>query len=450
MRFAPLALALLTSATPAQNNFTARAIPVSVNRQMMGPALTPDGTIGYVCDQGAVPNVIWELDVNAASVIRSLGSGSLGTPSGCAVVEGRLYVQDASQVVILDRPSGNVLGTIPTPLGRGSMVGEVLYRPLVQRAYAVIGNGIAVQVIDTTSDRLILNLLHGRFDTPGLGVDAIGQFGYLADLGGRLRILDLVNGTPVGTVSYLGTGTIGPYATQVTVDLLRNLVFVGYVDGNSRGAIAELSGGTLLTRTIPLGTFTNGLALTPNLKYLVTGDGTVADALHGTVVGTIPGGGNGEYRGAAASLHADRVLFSNFNSAFATLFEGLATFLTPTSPARVGMSAGYRLAVPGDGGLVYCAAASFGTTPGLPLPDGRVLPLQVDGLFLVSACANNAFFSGFIGVLDPNGVAGFAVNLPNFGGLAGIAYSVAAVTTDVNAPGGLSIVSNAVTQTIAP
>jgi hypothetical protein len=416
---------------------------------MVGPAITPDGTIGYVGDQGAVPNVIWELDLVAGSVIRSLGAGSVATPTGCAVVESRLYVQDLNQLVVLDRASGNVVTTIPTPQGRGTPLGEILYRPAAQRAYAVIGQGTAVQIIDTTNDTLVRNHFHGASDNPGLGVDALGQFGYVADLLGNLRTVDLVNGTPVRTVSYVGLGTIGAYGVQVAVDDWRSLVFVGYVDGASRGKIAEVRGGSVLGRTITLGMLNNGLALTPNMKYLVTGDGTIVDALHWAVVGTIPGAGFGEYRGAAAR-DSDRALFSNFNSAFATLFEGLATFLVATSPARVGQPAGYRLSVPGDAGLVYCAAASLATTPGVPLPDGRVLPLQVDGLFLISACVNNAFFSAFLGILDNGGVGNLAVNLPAIPGLAGLTFSVAALTVDGPAPSGFSIVSNAVTQAIAP
>jgi hypothetical protein len=450
MRVSVLVLALVAAAASAQNNFTSRQIPISSNRLTMGPAMTPDGTIGYVGDQGTNPNVMWELDLNGGSVIRSFGAGSVGLPAGCAVVEGRLYAQAVNQVVIFDRLTGNVVTTIPTPQGGGIVMGEVLYRPSVQRAYALIGNGTSVQIIDTTNDSLIRNQIHGGTESPGLGVDAIGQFGYVADrILGNLRTIDLVNNTPVGTVSYIGMNTINAYGPQVTVDTFRNIVYVEYVDGNFQGAIAEMSAGNTLTRTIALSGFTNGLALTPNMKYLLTGNGRVVDAIHGTVVGTIPGGGSGEYRGAASN-DSNRALFTNYNSSFATLFEGLATFLTSTSPARIGNPAGYRLAVPGDAGLVYCAAASLGSSPGIPFPDGRVLPLQPDALFLVSACANNAIFSGFIGVLDANGVANFAVNIPNIGGLVGIPYSVAAVTTDVTAPSGFSIVSNAVTQTIAP
>jgi len=450
MRACTLVLALMTAAASAQNNFNSRQIPISSNRLTMGPAMTPDGTLGYVGDQGTNPNVMWELDLNAGSVIRSFGSGSVGLPAGCAVVENRLYVQCVNQLVIFDRITGNVVTTIPTPQGGGVVMGEVLYRPLVQRAYAIIGNGTAVQIINTTNDTLVRNQFYGGTESPGLGVDAIGQFGYVADrILGNLRIVDLVNNTSVGTVSYIGMNTINAYGPQVTVDTFRNVVFVEYVNGTFQGAIAEMQGGNMLTRTISLTGFTNGLALTPNMKYLLTGNGNVVDALHGTLPTTISGGGSGEYRGAASN-DSNRALFTNYNSSFATLFEGLATFLTSTSPARIGNPAGYRLAVPGDGGLVYCAAASFGTSPGIPLPDGRVLPLQVDALFLISACANNAIFSGFIGVLDGNGVANFAVNIPNIMGLVGIPYSVAAVTTKVTAPSGFSIVSNAVTQTIAP
>lgn len=92
-----------------------------------------------------------------------------------------------------------------------------------------------------------------------------------------------------------------------------------------------------------------------------------------------------------------------------------------------------------DAGRPYAAAFSFSNTPGIALPDSRVVPLNIDALFLLSTMAN-PFFSNTTGVLDGAGNGSVGVAIPNVGGIAGITFYAGAVAIDGGAPSGISTV----------
>ena len=94
-----------------------------------------------------------------------------------------------------------------------------------------------------------------------------------------------------------------------------------------------------------------------------------------------------------------------------------------------------------DPGLLYCAAAALSTTPGIPLPNNRMLSLSPDPLFFLSVCANGFIFENFGGPLDLNGTATFRVHLPTLQALVGLTFHVGAVTVG---PAGVKGLANTV------
>jgi len=121
--------------------------------------------------------------------------------------------------------------------------------------------------------------------------------------------------------------------------------------------------------------------------------------------------------------------------------------LTRTSPARVGQQCQLLCDVPTDAGFAYQVAASFSTQPGIPLPGGRTLFLNLDAMMLLSL-TTPSIFGNFAGGLDANGQAQPWINLPPVPPLAGLVFYVAFVTYT---PGqGIVTVSNTIAILVTP
>jgi len=89
------------------------------------------------------------------------------------------------------------------------------------------------------------------------------------------------------------------------------------------------------------------------------------------------------------------------------------------------------------------AVSATGYQPGVPLPDGRVIPLTPDSLTLVTSRASiPPLIAGNIGVLDPSGGAVVTMDLNGLGSVVkGMRVWAAAVTLDPNAPLGIGEIS---------
>jgi len=102
---------------------------------------------------------------------------------------------------------------------------------------------------------------------------------------------------------------------------------------------------------------------------------------------------------------------------------------------------------PGEGGLNYFSASAFGDRPGIPLDACRVIPVNVDGLFLFSLCQNaGPIFFNMCGVLSNTGTAQATVVPPNDARLAGFGFFTAFITADGS---GLRSISTSVRTELA-
>jgi hypothetical protein len=82
---------------------------------------------------------------------------------------------------------------------------------------------------------------------------------------------------------------------------------------------------------------------------------------------------------------------------------------------------------PASPGASYVAAASFSTSPGIPVPGGTVDLFAGDPLFALSQLAPSLFVN-FRGRLDSLGRAGATIHVPNGSGLSGLSFYVSFVT----------------------
>ena len=96
----------------------------------------------------------------------------------------------------------------------------------------------------------------------------------------------------------------------------------------------------------------------------------------------------------------------------------------------LGARAPLDVSAPRNPGSVYVLAASATTQPGLPLGDGRRLPLALDPLFSLSVGSGQGFFSGFAGVLDSNGRGKAAFVAPRDPRLRGLEFFVSGLSID--------------------
>ena len=131
---------------------------------------------------------------------------------------------------------------------------------------------------------------------------------------------------------------------------------------------------------------------------------------------------------------------------------GFAAFVAPqpTMAAKGGINCGdaqpgntyfLDLDAPSAPNLNYVMAASLGVRPGIPLPDGRTIPLNIDPVLLLSL-TTPAIFQNFQSVLDPAGHATANFNIPAIVALIGQRFYFAYVVIDPPSPSGIRLVSN--------
>lgn len=196
---------------------------------------------------------------------------------------------------------------------------------------------------------------------------------------------------------------------------------------------------TTLWRGPPLVDPAEGLAVDPAGDLLFTDDG----ALNGRPTNRIF-----RLRGGALTTLVRGGPFFDLNGL--AVIPGL--FLTSlTSQVRPGGTARLRVTSVGAAGEPYVFATALSARAGFPLPGGRRFPLDPDPLFLLSALnVLPGVFRNFQGRLDPAGGALLSVAVPLDRNLVGLTLYTAGLTLHPAAPGGVHLVSSAVTTRIVP
>ncbi len=224
----------------------------------------------------------------------------------------------------------------------------------------------------------------------------------------------------------------------------------------------DQSGVVVATYTAPSGTSFTTVSIDANGDPWVfgfsSGSATKLWQVDATVLATtaLPTGGSA-WGGDSGSYHLCRDLspsgdfdgdsFANGDEV-ANGTNPLDARSTPVAPtpiqsgvAHPGSTVNITMRLRPDANLPYIMAASGGDSPGIPLGDSRIVPLNFDALFLISL-QPNPFFSGFVGALDANGDAKAQAFIPADPGLVGLSFAVAFVTLNPSASLGIQTVSN--------
>jgi len=98
----------------------------------------------------------------------------------------------------------------------------------------------------------------------------------------------------------------------------------------------------------------------------------------------------------------------------------------------------------------YAYAFSFGSSPGILLPDGRVIPLNPDPLFSLSLTPGNGVFLNNTGTLSASGTAVVNIQIPNTAVLVDVRIIGAYVILQPTAPSGISAISCPMPITFEP
>lgn len=101
-----------------------------------------------------------------------------------------------------------------------------------------------------------------------------------------------------------------------------------------------------------------------------------------------------------------------------------------------------RFSDPASPGMPYLAACALGSTPGIPI-DTRIVPLNADPLLSVTIGGLPPLMTGFVGVLDADGIAAGGITFPGLPHLVGFRFVVAGLVLDPVAPSGIRTITNA-------
>ncbi len=385
------------SLSGSSDSYSSFNIDVS-RKYCSGSAVTPDNATVYVMNYDPTISVI---DAVGNVFVKTIdfSSHSPGSLSGGIVVGDYLYAVGSSRVVIMDINTEVVSNTVSQTPGGGVVWGRAAASPSKDRVYTVFGSASTMLAIDTTTHLLIGSASVGNENT-GIGVSPDGTKIYVSDrVAGDLTIVDAGTLGVINVKSYVsGTGIVA-YTTAVSVGY-DGLVYVGYVDTSYSFNVAICDADGNLLDTIYTGSFSTGLDLSKDGRYLTTGNGKIIDVITKTVVADV-GTGSGEYQ-VNMSQDGLRAYVTNYNSTYITVIEGYVVgynlFVNPT-PIVGGQDVTFAVAGGTPATMTYLVYSTTGT--------GNV---NVPQLGITLGIANPQL--GFNKLSDGSGITVWSVTCP--------------------------------------
>ncbi len=129
------------------------------------------------------------------------------------------------------------------------------------------------------------------------------------------------------------------------------------------------------------------------------------------------------------------LMFQRISSAPATL--------SLSAPPTIGTIKSINLSSPADPNAGFVCAVSMGSTPGIALPDLRVIPLNADSLLFMSLTPANGVLANNIATLSSAGTALVNFTIPNLPSLIGLTVQAAFVVAAPGTTTGISTISPA-------
>lgn len=291
---------------------------LSTSRTSSGCAATDDGTV-FVMFHGSTPSV-GVVDLVTGRLVGAL-SPDVGTTSGGTVVGRKLYVVGSTAVAVVDVETLETTALFPQiPVDEGGTLwGRAASSPAGDRVYTVQGLSDRMLAIDVRTDTLIGSTSVGPGAT-GIAVSPDGRRIYVSDFThGNLTLISATDLRVLGVKSFTchpGQMQQEPTAVAVAPD---GLVYVAYVDdAASRISVLNRDGDVIGCRA--LAGFSNGLDISKDGRFLVTGNATVIDRASLSDAFQVPSG-LGAHQ-VDFSLDGRRVFVTHLYSPFVSVIEG--------------------------------------------------------------------------------------------------------------------------------
>ena len=252
-----------------------------------------------------------------------------------------------------------------------------------------------------------------------VGLDAPGRYftSAIADIDddGRMDILQLRNAGPARL-----------FLNQVAAGNWIKLELVGTVSNRSAiGAVAAVTvGGVVRRQTVRTGTgFMSGSDLRLNFGL---GAATAAERV--------------DVRWPSGQI---QTLVNVPSNQVLTIREPA---LSLDAPAATGTAPNLILGSSGDAGLPYLIALALTSSPGIPLGDGRIVPLTPDALTWYALAPGNPTVPAPHGILDGQGSGVCPLVIPPYPALGGASIFASAITLDPAASAGIRNVISPATR----
>jgi len=373
-----------------------------------GSAVTGDSKTLFVV---ATTGVALMYDVEEDRYVRGLDlRDHVVRPTAAAIANGKLYVYSFRDLLILDVETQEVTDLVPLTPYLGSSFGSVVASPGEDRIYAIGGSTTDLTVLDTATDEVVARLEIGG-DHTGMALSPDGGMLYVSH--GKEDRLLLVATHPlevVGEATFAAGHEVESYGSVVRMDPTDGRAFVAFVDERGFGRVSVLEPSGELIRSMGLDRFSTGLEVSPDGRRLLLGSGLVLDPENGSVIGEFVTPVNGR-TSVTVSPDGRRAYVANVNDNLIRAVEGMGPALEVEGSPADGQPLTVRLHLPEEAGRRFQIAASLGTDRGVRLPDGRIVPIDSDGLMRFSMDPDNEVFLGFTGELDSEGRAEATIDL---------------------------------------
>jgi len=245
---------------------------------------------------------------------------------------------------------------------------------------------------------------------------------------GTGNVKNIASGAPF---TFLQSGHFGPNGTYVLADQNSH----GIYEVDPAGKLTTVYAGT------PFGDIGEGLDYHRSGFYVCADDSPGAGARNAVFL-VSPG------NPAVITTLASGSPFSDLNGC--AVVPELHVFMVSGNPSP-GTRATLGVTSSGAALGIYAFASALSNKHGIPLPGGKVLPLDPDGIFF--ATASNllpTIFLNYQGILDISGMATLHIAVPNMKALVGITVYTAGITLHTASSTGIHLVSNAAAMTIVP
>jgi WD40 repeat protein len=367
-----------------------------------GSAFTPDGAIRFsTSDDGVVGMFDGETDEFLQALdLRQI----VPWPTGGAVAHGKLFVESFSSIVVISVETFGVEALLEQPSCLGSHYGALEVDPSGDLVYAVVGSSTHLSVIDA-AESTVIDTIQVGCDLSGLALSPSGDRAYLSSsVDGRFVVVDLADASVIGVTDFTNaTDGFLEIPTEVAASP-DGRVYVSYVALDGTGRIAVLDRDGILIETVATDVFSTGVDVSFDGEFLVLGNGRVLSTQFFDEAASF----NMPVGLSTVAFHPDgkRAYVTNTNSQYSFSIEDFAPLLRPEGVPLLLQRMTLHVCVPMDAGRPYRIFASVGASNGIPLPDGRVFPLDGDMMLPRSGPSGfTAWFRGFEGTLNASGDA---------------------------------------------